>query len=164
MSDFFSGHIDLKRLFNSITPHTLLDSMNLRGTDMASDANAVCSAIGTPQFVEEETAHISSQSGISAGFLKSWREHGTEAVSYVQGAYAVVIADVARKSVFLAVDRFAIQTLCYCIDSRALNFSDRADCVEGRGEELDPQAVFDYLFFHMIPAPRTIFRKVRRLP
>ena len=29
--------------------------------------------------------------------------------------------------------------------------------------EIDPQALFDYVYFHMIPAPRTIYRGVQRL-
>jgi asparagine synthase (glutamine-hydrolysing) len=84
--------------------------------------------------------------------------------SRIRGAYALAIVDTRRECVFLAVDRFAIETLCYRSDGKTLAFSDRADCVHGRGDELDPQAIFDYLYFHMIPAPRTIFRQVRRLP
>ncbi|WP_313953792.1 asparagine synthase C-terminal domain-containing protein, partial [Accumulibacter sp.] len=72
--------------------------------------------------------------------------------------------DARRECVFLAVDRFAVHTLCYRADERTLAFSDRADCVQGGGKEFDPQAIFDYLYFHMIPAPRTIFQGVRRLP
>jgi asparagine synthase (glutamine-hydrolysing) len=34
----------------------------------------------------------------------------------------------------------------------------------GAEQPLDPQAMFDYLYFHMIPSPRTIFQGVRRLP
>ena len=30
--------------------------------------------------------------------------------------------------------------------------------------ELDPQALYDYLYFHMIPAPRTVFKDIFRLP
>jgi len=87
-----------------------------------------------------------------------------EVCARLTGAYALVIIDARQANAFLAVDRFAIETLCYRTDGKTLAFSDRADCVHGRGDELDPQAIFDYLYFHMIPAPRTIFRQVRRLP
>ena len=163
MKDQLSGTVDFGRLFDDRTAQALLDSLNFRGTATARDANAVCTLIGSPHF-DDEAASVASKSGAAAGFLANWRKYGTNAASHVRGGYAVVIADAGSKSVYLAVDRFAVQTLCYCIDGQALSFSDRADCVDGRGEELDPQAIFDYLFFHMIPAPRTIFRKVRRLP
>ena len=63
---------------------------------------------------------------------------------------------------FLAVDKFAIQTLCYRIDGDRLRVAPRAD--ELGATELDPQAIFDYLYFHVIPSPRTIFKGVFRLP
>lgn len=63
----------------------------------------------------------------------------------------------------VAVDRFAQQTLCWRVNGDTVAFSDRADAL-GAGQELDPQAIYDYLFFHVIPSPRTIFKGVRRLP
>ena len=164
MNDNFSGQLDLSLLFEPGKAQSLVESLCLNGTSMARSKNVICVTIGSPRFDEDETASAVKESGPAAGFLKAWQRHDVSAVSRVRGAYAVVIVDATRKSVFLAVDRFAIQTLCYCIDGQKLSFSDRADCVEGRGNELDPQSIFDYLFFHMIPAPRTIFRRVRRLP
>ena len=164
MNDNFSGQLDLNRLFDSSKSQGLIESLYFTGASIARNDNAICVVIGSPRFDDDQAASAVKESGPAAGFLKAWQKHDVGAVSRVRGAYAVVIVDVTRKSVFLAVDRFAIQTLCYCIDGQKLSFSDRADCVEGRGNELDPQAIFDYLFFHMIPAPRTIFRKVRRLP
>ena len=64
----------------------------------------------------------------------------------------------------IAYELFAIRTLCYRLDGHSLSFSDRADRVAGRSLTLDPQAVFDYLYFHAIPAPRAIFSDVLRLP
>jgi asparagine synthase (glutamine-hydrolysing) len=67
-------------------------------------------------------------------------------------------------SVLGAVDRFAIRPLCYSVEGARLAFSDRADAVPARAaREIDPQALYDYLYFHVIPAPRTVFHGVSRL-
>jgi asparagine synthase (glutamine-hydrolysing) len=41
--------------------------------------------------------------------------------------------------------------------------SERADDVASAGAEHDPQAIFEYLYHHVIPAPRTVFKGVFRL-
>ena len=64
----------------------------------------------------------------------------------------------------MAVDRFAIRTLCYRIDNNQLRFAARADELAEAGTEIDPQAIFDYLYFHIIPSPRTIYKGIFRLP
>ncbi len=65
---------------------------------------------------------------------------------------------------FLAVDRFAVRSLCYRQDGDTLHFAERADDLAGDAGDIDPQAIFDYLFCHVIPSPRTIFQGVYRLP
>jgi asparagine synthase (glutamine-hydrolysing) len=68
----------------------------------------------------------------------------------------------AEKGDRVAVDRFAQHTLCWRSDEQGVAFAARADALGA--EELDPQAIYDYLFFHVIPSPRTIFKGVQRLP
>ncbi len=81
----------------------------------------------------------------------------------VQGDFAVGLRDSTGRT-FLAVDRFAIQTLCYRVDNGQLRFASRADELRDTVTDIDPQALFDYLYFHTIPSPRTIFKNVHRLP
>ena len=64
----------------------------------------------------------------------------------------------------LSVDRFGIQSLCYRVDQGKLRFAARADELTDANTEIDPQAIFDYLYFHIIPSPRTIFKGIYRLP
>jgi asparagine synthase (glutamine-hydrolysing) len=64
--------------------------------------------------------------------------------------------------VTLAVDRFGRFPLCYAIDGQVVHVSDRADAV-GRNA-IDLQAIYDYLYFHLIPAPRTVFDRTWRVP
>lgn len=82
----------------------------------------------------------------------------------VGGRFSLVLIDLARRVVSLQTDRFGIWPLCWSRNGERLSFSDRADGVPARERpSVDPQALFDYVYFHMIPAPRTVFRGVSRL-
>ena len=164
MKDKLSGQIELARLFDPQSAPGMLDTLAWRGARTARDESGLCVSLGSPRFADSEAGAAARASGTAAGLLQAWRRHGREVCSHLRGAYAFAVVDTSLGGVFLAVDRFAIETLCYRTDGRTLAFSDRADCVPGRGDDLDSQAIFDYLYFHMIPAPRTIFREVRRLP
>ena len=164
MKDKLSGQVDLTRLLDPASAPGLITDPGLRGALVARDATAACAILGSPSFHDPDEQRALRASGPAAALLTSWQRNGVELCARIGGSYALAIVDARRECVFLAVDRFAIETLCYRADDSALSFSDRADCVPGRGDQLDPQAIFDYLYFHMIPAPRTVFHGVRRLP
>ncbi|MBX3601546.1 MAG: asparagine synthase [Rubrivivax sp.] len=84
-----------------------------------------------------------------------------EAAAATQGDFALA-ATLPDGRVALAVDRFAAQTLCWRVEGGRLRHAESANALGAT--EIDPQAVFDYLFFHAIPSPRTIFRDVHRVP
>jgi len=85
-------------------------------------------------------------------------------VSALGGRFAVVHIDPRRGMVHLVTDRFGVLPLCYALEGRRLAFSDRADGVPTRDmAALDVQALFNYMYFHVVPAPRTIFQGVARV-
>jgi asparagine synthase (glutamine-hydrolysing) len=45
-----------------------------------------------------------------------------------------------------------------------LQAADRADTLASADTPLDLQALYDYLYFHVIPSPRTVFQGVSRIP
>jgi len=79
------------------------------------------------------------------------------------GHFASVAIDCEAKSVQLRTDRFGVQPLCWSRDGANLCFSERADALPGKHKRLDPQALFNYGYFHAIPATRTVFQGVSRL-
>jgi len=103
------------------------------------------------------------------GAVAAWRmalAHGPrEAATQAEGEFAIALREPSGRT-FLAVDRFAIRSLCYRVSAGQMHFAARADELAQAGEaaEIDPQALFDYLYFHVIPSPRTIFKGVHRLP
>lgn len=71
-------------------------------------------------------------------------------------------AELPDGSTVLGTDRFGLHSVCWHLADGRLQFAERADAFGVK--ELDPQALFDYLFFHAIPSPRTVFRDVHRVP
>lgn len=125
--------------------------------------NTLHLANGRPKFSSGELAALSQSQGTMAAWQALVKTQGVDGFNQVSGEFAVGFFDNAGKG-FLAVDRFAICTLCYRVDQGKLRFAPRADELADATTEIDPQAIFDYLYFHVIPSPRTIFKGIYRLP
>ncbi len=121
--------------------------------------------LGRPRFEDEQLETIARAEGQAAAWSKAFERDGGRAAANVRGPFAVGLATAGGK-VFLAVDRFAINTLCYRVVDGTLHFAERADELAAiePAAPIDPQAIFDYLYFHVIPSPRTVYEGVRRLP
>lgn len=118
---------------------------------------------GAVRFKDAALQHIARDRGDLVAWSEAFRRAGADAPQTVSGDFAVAIPTPSG-GVFLATDRFAICSLCYRIRDGQLLVAERADELADADVELDPQALYDYLYFHMIPAPRTVFKDIFRLP
>lgn len=118
---------------------------------------------GHPVFPTAELNDLSRNQGCMAAWRHLLATGGAKALADVSGAFAIGFSDEGGR-VILAVDRFAINSLCYRVDGQTIRFASRADELATPSEEIDPQAIYDYFYFHVIPSPRTIFKNVFRLP
>lgn len=64
----------------------------------------------------------------------------------------------------LAVDRFAMQSICWRWQDGTLRFATDAGQLADPAAGLNLQALYDYLYFHVIPSPDTVWQGVHRLP
>ncbi|MCE4557570.1 asparagine synthetase B family protein [Roseateles cellulosilyticus] len=105
----------------------------------------------------------------AADVLAAWQDayaaRGATCAADVGGEYAVALA-LPGGGTWLAVDRFAVHSLCYSVKDGRLHYATRADTLARQLgiTEIDTQAVFDYLYHHCIPSPRTIYAGILRLP
>ena len=129
-----------------------------------SHAPALVALTGSNTFSIAHIERMRRQFGADIAWRAASFEMGMAAAAAASaGAFSVGLSDGMGRTA-LAVDRFAIHTLCYRVDQGELQFAPRADTLAKGQAELDPQAIFDYLFFHTIPSPRTIFKGIYRLP
>ena len=120
-------------------------------------------ALGSPRFSDTSLAKLASAQGPLAAWCEAVGKDAKTAATGVTGDFAVALREPSGRT-FLAVDRFAIRTLCYRVENGQIRFAARADELADASTEIDPQAIFDYLYFHVIPSPRTIFKGIYRLP
>lgn len=118
---------------------------------------------GNHRFVDPDLARIAAERGGECAWREGFQRLGKDVVHAVEGDFAVHLEDAGGRC-FAAVDRFALHPLCYRIDGDRISVGERADEIADDAADIEPQAIFDYLFFHVIPAPRTAFAGVARLP
>ncbi len=125
--------------------------------------NTTTLTTGTARFSDSRLANIATTQGSLAAWREAVATDSQTAAAGVTGDFAVGFTDPKGRG-FLAVDRFSIQTVCYRVVDGQLRFAARADELADAATDLDPQAIFDYLYFHVVPSPRTIFKGIFRLP
>ncbi len=100
--------------------------------------------------------------------IKAFHHWGVRCVDHFKGMFAFVIADRDTGVVTLARDRLGIKPLYLASSPGRLRFASTVRALLKSGgvdTELDRQALHHYMSFHaVVPAPRTVYRGVQKLP
>jgi len=116
---------------------------------------------GSPRDRDTPDAPLTAQALAGA-----YRAQGDAMLERLCGPFALAITDTERRRTFLAVDRMGIGRLAYNHNDSWLIFADRVDLVArspGMQARLSHQRLYDYLFFHMVPAPESAYDGVHKL-
>jgi asparagine synthase (glutamine-hydrolysing) len=88
------------------------------------------------------------------------------ALQALSGAWVLMFADEDEGRFILATDRAARRAPCFAVYGNRVLFGLGADDVvalEPALARIDPQAIFGYLYSHVIVAPQTVYEHVQRL-
>jgi asparagine synthase (glutamine-hydrolysing) len=100
--------------------------------------------------------------------IKAFHRWGPRCVERFKGMFAFAIAERDSGVVTLARDRLGIKPLYLAASASRLRFASTVRALLDAGAvdtELDRHALHNYMSFHsVVPAPRTIYRGVRKLP
>jgi asparagine synthase (glutamine-hydrolysing) len=100
--------------------------------------------------------------------IKAFHRWGTRCVERFKGMFAFAVADRDSGVVTLGRDRLGIKPLYIAESAGKLRFASSVRALLDGGDvdtELDRHALHHYMSFHaVVPAPRTVYRGVRKLP
>jgi asparagine synthase (glutamine-hydrolysing) len=99
--------------------------------------------------------------------LEAYLEWGEDFVGHVDGMFAIAIWDARDRQLRLFRDRPGIKPLYYYYDGRRLAFASELKAIEaalGGGLSTDETALYDFLGYRYVPAPKTLYRNCYKLP
>ena len=135
-------------------------------TDILQQGSRTVVITGDISWRDSDLSDIAAQNGNAAALESAFLRSGAEAFDRINGGFTAAIIDSEANKVTLALDRMGIGRVVYKVLANTIVFSDKIHDVTAFTEEspeVRPQAIFEYLFFHEIPSPGTIFEDIHKL-
>lgn len=131
-----------------------------------AEAGLLAAIDGRPYWEDAALAQIAREVSPAAALLAAYRRDGADCLRGIHGAFGLAVIDSAQRSALLAIDRMGMHRLCFAPRANVLVFGTTTDSVIAHpvvGAALSDQGIFNYLFYHMVPAPGTIYAGVEKL-
>lgn len=134
----------------------------------SSEAGGISVAIvGQPRWNDSRLARIGASDGDAEAVRVAYSEVGERAIRQLYGSFALSIVDDRRNHLILAIDRMGIERMCYSHDrGDSLTYGTSLNDIKllrDKRSKISNQALFDYLYFHVIPCPESIYENVFKL-
>ncbi len=111
--------------------------------------------------------HIFKTKSDTEVILHLYEEEKEKCLDRLNGMFAFAIWNERKKQLFLARDRIGIKPLHYFIKDGKLVFASEIKAIlqdKSVKREIDYEALHDYLSFLYVPAPKTMFKGIKKLP
>lgn len=127
--------------------------------DVFKDEAQLVAIWGRARFTDPELAGLAQRHGVARALSQGYARKGTDVLAALSGAFALAILDGRGGEAVLAIDRMGTRPLCYSVAGDKLVFGSTLDAISAfpaNTPEINRQAIYDYVYFHMVPGPRTI--------
>lgn len=121
---------------------------------------------GQPRLQDAALAEQASREGVAAVLGMLWAQGAAGLPARLHGAFTLAILDERRGEALLATDRMGIQPLSWQLAGETLVFGSSADALvqhPATPARLDHQGIYNYVYFHMVPSPGTVYQGQQRL-
>ena len=121
---------------------------------------------GRPSFLEPQLAQLALSQGAAKTLADHWHARGDKAFASLAGAFSFCIWNEIADEAVLATDRMGTYPISFQLSGRGLVFGSAADAILMHPlikPEIAPQSLYNYVYFHMVPGPDTIYQEQARL-
>jgi asparagine synthase (glutamine-hydrolysing) len=118
-------------------------------------------------FIEQRGRRVTLIAEVATILAARLHDEGREALHTLGGDFALAFWEGERQRLLLATDRMNIRNIVYAITADAVVFGPDCDTIAQYPAvrlEIESQQIYNYLYFHMVPGPATVYRGVHRIP
>jgi asparagine synthase (glutamine-hydrolysing) len=111
--------------------------------------------------------HVFKTRSDTETIIHAYEENGVRCVDKLRGMFAFGLWDERKKVLFIARDRLGKKPAYYFTDGKRFVFASELKAIlqdKKINREIDLKALADYLTYHYIPFPSTIFKGLYKLP
>ena len=112
--------------------------------------------------LNELARHKTPAEAVAEAYLKS----GKAFLEDIHGTFCIAVIDARADTALIAIDRLGIYPMCYAVSQGYFIFATGTDGVVAHpaiDRVIDPQSIFDYIYFHEVPSPGSIYKNVSKL-
>lgn len=122
--------------------------------------------VGNVYWGNDELNGLARERSPACAVARAYLKSGKEFLEDMHGAFCVAVIDAQAGTALIAIDRLGIYPLCHAVSDGHFIFATRTDGVVAHpamDRVIDPQSIFNYIYFHEIPSPGSIYKNVSKL-
>ena len=144
-----------------------LATVGLSGnSDVCLNNNIVVAIEGSVRWLDKELSEMSTSKGLAYSIGCAYAQEDVGFLRKLSGGFALSLIDITKRITIIAIDKLGIGSLFFSSAQEQFLFSSNARsilCHPNIKGDISSQSVFDYLYFHMVPSPRSIFSEMEKL-
>lgn len=137
-------------------------------TDSVHQEQSCIAAItGYPRWSEDKLTKASTEKNHAYALCLAYAEYGNQFINFLQGAFSFVVVDTSSNQLLAGTDRLGQSPLYYTKINDGIIFGSSVSTILAHSEtprSIQEQGIYDYLYFHMVPSPHSIFKNIKKLP
>jgi len=128
--------------------------------------SAVAAIIGRPYWRTDALAAVAESRGNAAALVEAYIENHENLTEMIWGNFVFLVIDPNQDTFIIGTDRMGTLPLYYVMTDSMIIFGTNAksviasDCINA---EIELQGIYDYVYFHMVPSPSTVYRDINKL-
>jgi asparagine synthase (glutamine-hydrolysing) len=114
----------------------------------------------------DQKGHTFATHSDTESIVHLYEEYGEDCFARLRGMFAIILWDSKQRKLLMARDRVGKKPLFYSANAKRILFGSELKALLASNDldrELDAEALCDYFSFGYIPAPKSIYRSVRKL-